>query len=164
MQVRLIASILVATALLSTTSIFAADDAAKVRAEAESRLARHAVAVSNQDVGAALELYSVDAVVRPANMEPVRGKAALRGFFTAWFAAMAVKDAAYETDEFDVHGDTAIHIGTYKGTLHVPGVPAVFDRGSFTIVWKRQADGTWRYHRGIFNSSLPADQTITKKK
>lgn len=164
MQVRLIVSLLVSTALLSPTSIVAADDAAKVRAEAEARLARHAVAVSNQDVNAALELYSVDAVVRPANMEPVRGKAALRGFFTAWFAAMAVKDAAYATDEFEVCGDRAIHIGTYKGKLHVPGAPVVFDRGSFTIVWKRQADGTWQYQRGIFNSSLPADQTITSKK
>ena len=141
-----------------------ADDVASVRTEVESRLARHAVALSSQDVNAALELYADDAVVRPAHMEPVRGQAALRDFFAAWFAAMALKDGAYTTDEFELCGTKALHIGTYKGTLHVPGLPAVADRGSFTIVWKQQPDCTWRYHRGIFNSSLPTDATIARKK
>lgn len=140
------------------------DEIQTVRAEVESRLARHAVALSKQDVNAALELYADDAVVRPANMEPVRGKAALRDFFTGWFNIMSINDGAYTTEEFELCGAKAIHIGTYKGNLQVPGSPPVADRGSFTIIWKRQPDGSWRYHRGIFNSSLPSDETITRKK
>src|SRR5688500_6006972 len=109
-----IASIIVAATSLITASV-EADDVAKVRAEAEARLARHAAAVANQDVSAALELYTDDAVVRAANMDPVRGKASLRGFFTAWFAAMTLKDAGYTTEEFELCGDKAIQIGAYKG-------------------------------------------------
>ena len=29
------------------------------------------------------------------------------------------------------------------------------DRGKYLVVWKRGADGNWRLHRDIFNSSLP---------
>jgi ketosteroid isomerase-like protein len=158
-----ITSTVVVIACVTSASALAAADLAKVRAEVESRLARHAVALANQDVDGALELYAEDAVVRPANMDPVRGKAALRGFFGAWFSAMAVKDGAYTTEEFDLWGDKAIQIGTYRGDVHVPGAPVVVDRGSFTIVWRRQGDGSWRYQRGIFNSSLPANQTVTRK-
>jgi ketosteroid isomerase-like protein len=150
--------------LLCGSATALAQDAAAVRAEVEGRLARHAAAVGKHDVATALDLYAEDAVVRPANMEPVRGKAALRDFFTGWFKAMTIKDASYATDELDVCGDKAFHIGTYKGMVVLPDVPPIADRGSFNIVWKRQADGSWRYHRGIFNSSLQAADTVTRKK
>src|SRR5688572_22561555 len=120
-----------------------------IRTDVENRLARHAYALERHDVTTALELYTDDAVVRPANMEPVRGKARLREFFTLWFAAMTLKDASYSSEEFEVFGDKAVHIGTYQGTVVVPGRAPVADRGSFTIVWMRQVDGSWRYHRGI---------------
>ena len=142
----------------------AATDTASVRAEVEARLARHAAAVGAHDVPTALDLYAEDAIVRPANMEPVRGKAALKDFFTGWFAAMTIKGASYTTDELDVFGDRAVHIGTYKGTVVIPEMPPIQDRGNFTIIWKRQADGSWRYHRGIFNSSLPPDNPAARKK
>jgi uncharacterized protein (TIGR02246 family) len=155
---------LCAAVVLSPCAAALAQDTAKVRTEVEGRLARHASAVAAQDVATALDLYAEDAVVRPANMDPVRGKAQLREFFRQWFAAATVKDASYATEEFEVFGEKALHIGSYRGTAVLPGVSPVVDRGSFTIVWTRQADGTWRYHRGIFNSSLPPDQTMTRKK
>jgi ketosteroid isomerase-like protein len=134
-----------------------------VQAEISTRLARHAAALERGDVDGALQLYTEDAVVRPANMEPVRGHDALRTFFTRWFAAMHLKDAAYTTEELDVHGDTAYQLGTYRGLMQPHGRPGVPDRGSFTIVWKRQADSSWKYHRGIFNSSLPVEVTTASK-
>ncbi len=138
-------------------------DVSQTRDEITSRLAQHATALGAGDVTAALQLYAPDAVVRPANMEPVRGQAALGEFFTRWFAAMTVKDGAYATDELDVHGDTAYQIGTYRGISQPHGQQGIPDRGSFMIVWKQQPDGQWKYYRGIFNSSLPVDRTITTK-
>ena len=96
-------------------------------------------------------------------MEPVRGRDALRVFFTRWFAAMTVSDGAYVTEELDVHGDAAYQVGTYRGVLQPHGQEGVEDRGSFMIIWKRQGNGSWRYHRGIFNSSPPGSRTITGK-
>jgi uncharacterized protein (TIGR02246 family) len=156
-------SSLILAALVSYGAV-AATDVASVRTEVEARLARHAAAVGAHDVSAALDLYAEDAIVRPANMEPVRGKTALKDFFTGWFAAMTIKDASYATDELDVVGDRALHIGTYKGTVVIPGAPPIQDRGNYTIIWKRQADGSWRYHRGIFNSTLPPANPAARKK
>jgi ketosteroid isomerase-like protein len=138
-------------------------DVSHARAEITQRLQQHAVALGRGDVDLALQLYAPEAIVRPANMDPVRGLEALREFFTRWFAAMTVKDGAYATDEFDVHGDTAYQIGTYRGISQPHGQQGIPDRGSFMIVWQRQPDGSWKYHRGIFNSSLPVDRTITSK-
>lgn len=138
-------------------------DTAEVRTEIERRLAAHTEALAAADIDRCLELYTEDAVVRPANMEPVRGEADLRAFFEAWFDAMAVRDVEYATEELDVHEDRAYHIGAYVGSYVPHGGAPVPDRGSFHIVWQRVSDGSWRYHRGIFNSSLPAETTITSK-
>lgn len=138
-------------------------EAAAVQAEIERRLEEHAEALGEQDVERCLRLYTDGAVVRPANMEPVRGKDVLRDFFTRWFAAMTIEDGEYVTEELDVYGDRAYQIGTYTGTQVLKDGPDVPDRGSFHIVWKRQADGSWRYHRGIFNTSLPLDETVVSK-
>ena len=141
-----------------------ADITDDVRAEIEMKLARHADALTRQDLDTALDLYTEDAVVRPANAEPVRGHAELSSFFVNWWGAITVESVAYSTEELAVHGDRAYQIGSYEAVQRFAeqdtGVP---DRGSFMIVWRRQEDGAWKYHRGIFNSSLPAAETITSK-
>jgi uncharacterized protein (TIGR02246 family) len=163
MQVRSIGTSVVMVMLCAST-VAHSQDLTRLKTDIEARLARHGVALVNSDVAAALSLYADDAIVRPANMEPVRGKDNLRTFFAQWFAAMKIRDVTYTTEEFEILGEKALHIGTYKGTIELPGAAPVADRGSFTVVWKRQPDGAWLYHRGIFNSSLPAAQTVTPKK
>jgi ketosteroid isomerase-like protein len=40
-------------------------------------------------------------------------------------------------------------------TLTPPGAPGpVNDRGKYMVVWKRQADGSWKIHRDMFNTNL----------
>ena len=135
-----------------------------VRIEIDRRLAGHTEALARQDLEAALTLYTEDAIVRPANMEPVHGHAELGPFFTSWWAAVEVESVDYTTVELDVHGSRAYQIGTYTAVQRLPGESSgVPDRGSFMVVWERQADDSWKYHRGIFNSSLPSTETITSK-
>ena len=57
------------------------DATESIRAELELKLAQHADAHARQDLETALDLYTEDAVVRPANMDPVQGHAALGQFF-----------------------------------------------------------------------------------
>ena len=52
------------------------------------------------------------------------------------------------------HGDTAIEVG--KFTLQGEGGQTV-DEGKYLVVWK-QADGQWKLHRDIFNSSMPVPE------
>lgn len=157
-MMRSLAGLVAATLCFSAAA--APQDTAKLRSDIEARLVRHATALAKADIATALTLYAEDAVVRPANLEPVRGKESLRSFFAQWFKAAKLRDVTYTTEEFEVVGDKAIHIGTYKATAELPGAAPAVDRGSFTVVWKRQSDGSWLYHRGIFNSSLPAATTL----
>ncbi len=52
-------------------------------------------------------------------------------------------------------GDTAYEIGKYSLTIQAEGQAAMADSGKYVVVWKRQADGTWKLHVDIWNSSMP---------
>lgn len=127
----------------------------EVQTEIEDRLKRHLDAVSRGDANGALQVFADDAIVRPANVEPIRGVAALREFFERTFAAMTVGAANFFTEELYLYESQAFQFGTYDFRVAHHGGDRDAQRGSFAIVWKRQRDGTWRYHRGIMNSSLP---------
>ena len=124
-----------------------------VQTEIEERLRSHADALSRCDMDAALELFSNDAVVKLANSDPLRGTQELRQFFERLFAAMHISGGKFFTEELYLYDVIAFHFGTYKFTTARPS--EVHERGAFAIVWRKQRDGSWRYHRGILNSSLP---------
>ena len=126
-----------------------------VQAEIEDRLKRHFDALSRGDAEAAIQLFASDAIVRPANIEPLRGVTALREFFERTFAAMALGGSTFFTEELYLYESQAFHFGTYEFRVARPTGEAAAQKGSFAIVWKRQRDGSWRYHRGLMNSSLP---------
>jgi ketosteroid isomerase-like protein len=128
-----------------------------VQAEIEDRLTRHFDALSRGDADAALELFASDAVVRPANVEPLRGVAALREFFERTFAAMTVGEWTFYTEELYLYDSQAFHFGTYQFHVSRHGGDTDAQKGSFAIVWKRQRDQSWRYHRGIMNNSGPTE-------
>lgn len=112
-------------------------------------------AFNRQDAAAATAVYTDDAQVMPTNSPIISGKTNIQSF---WQGAMnmGVKSAALKTLNVEFHGDTAIEIGAY--TLHIEpdGGKAMSDEGKFVVVWKRQADGSWKWHVDIFNTNLPA--------
>ena len=126
-----------------------------VQTEIEQHLKAHADALSRRDTDAALQLYAPDAVVRSANLRPLRGEAALRESFERMFAAMAFGDGRFFTEELYLYEAQAFHFGTYEFTITHAGGERRREKGSFAIVWKRQRNGSWRYHRGLLNSSVP---------
>jgi ketosteroid isomerase-like protein len=123
-----------------------------VQMEIEERLRSHAEALSRRDTDAALELFASDAVLKIANAEPVRGAHALREFFERTFAAMTLGGGRFFTEELYLYDVLAFHFGSYEFES-VSG--QIQEKGGFAIVWRRQRDGSWRYHRGILNSTLP---------
>lgn len=128
---------------------------AAVQAELEQRLQAHADALAHRDPDAALQLYASDAIVRPENVEPLRGEAALREFFERAFAGTALGEGRFFTEELYLYDAQAFHFGTYEFSTTLPGGGRGREKGNFAIVWKRQRDGSWRCHRGMVNSSLP---------
>lgn len=124
-----------------------------VQIEIEERLRSHAEALSRQDMDGVLDLFASSAVMNLANTEPLSGMQELREFFERLFAAMHIGAGRFFTEELYLYDGIAFHFGTYEFTSAQTG--DVQEKGGFAIVWGRQRDGSWRYHRGILNSSLP---------
>lgn len=111
-------------------------------------------AVSDRDFAAFAAWYAEDAILLPPEGPLVQGRAAIQ----AWAAAFPpFTDFTLQQVEVDGRADLAYVRGTYAMTIAVPGAPApVQDRGKYIEIWRKQADGTWKIARDMFNSDLPA--------
>lgn len=95
--------------------------------------------------------YTPDAEILPSNFDIIEGTSGIQAF---WQGAMdlGVKSATLETIELEEHGDAVVEIGKY--TLAAEGGHQI-DEGKYLVVWKQQA-GQWKWHRDIWNTSVPA--------
>jgi len=120
----------------------------------------------NAAAGAAA--YTDDAILMPPNHSPVEGKQAIEKYLAEIGSQLQASNFQLSILEIDVQGDTTIVRGTYSSSFTVPGTDAPMeDRGKTLNVWKRQADGSWKLHRDIWNSNMPipvSPQTGEKEK
>ena len=120
----------------------------------------------NAAAGAAA--YTDDAILMPPNHSPVEGKQAIEKYLAEIGSQLQASNFQLSILEVDVQGDTTIVRGTYSSSFTVPGTDAPMeDRGKTLNVWKRQADGSWKLHRDIWNSNMPipvSPQTGEKEK
>jgi ketosteroid isomerase-like protein len=104
----------------------------------------------------------------PPNHSPVEGKQAIEKYLAEIGSQLKASNFQLSILEIDVQGDTTIVRGTYSSSFTVPGTDAPMeDRGKTLNVWKRQADGSWKLHRDIWNSNMPipvSPQTGEKEK
>jgi uncharacterized protein (TIGR02246 family) len=108
----------------------------------------------NAAAGAAA--YTDDAILMPPNHSPVEGKQAIEKYLAEIGSQLQASNFQLSILEVDVQGDTTIVRGTYSSSFTVPGTDAPMeDRGKTLNVWKRQADGSWKLHRDIWNSNMP---------
>jgi len=91
--------------------------------------------------------YSEDAQLLPPNAPPAKGKAAIREFWAAFLGA-GVTDAELRTEEVSASGDLAHGVGAYGFTLN--GVRHI---GKYLVVYRRQADGSYRAIADAFSDN-----------
>ncbi len=97
--------------------------------------------------------YAPDANLLPPNAAAVTTTDGLVAFFKGFPPITSLK---FTSDEIVGVGDQAWVRGTYQLVLAPPGAPGpVEDRGKFLEVWKKQADGSWKSYRDVFNSDMP---------
>ncbi|MCU0522528.1 MAG: DUF4440 domain-containing protein [Anaerolineae bacterium] len=108
-------------------------------------------AFARGDAAGASAVYTGDAQILPPNGQPMHGRTLIQGF---WQGAMdmGLKGATLETVELEIYPTGAVEVGKY--TLSVAGGQVV-DRGKYVVIWKQEGDA-WKWHRDIWNSSLPA--------
>lgn len=94
--------------------------------------------------------YAKGAKLMPPNADFQKGKHIAH----FWQGAIdrGIKSGALKTQEVEVHGATAIEVGTY--VLKGAGKTRL-DTGKYIVVWKKEGRD-WKLYRDIFNSSQPA--------
>lgn len=123
-------------------------DAAAARAAIAATNARHAQAFNQGDVAGFARVYTEDARILPPDMEPVHGRAAIAEFWAGAAEQLKIRELRLVTDELEVVGARAVEEGrvelqTGQGLV----------RGKYIVVWRREPDGGWRWHRDIWNFS-----------
>lgn len=97
--------------------------------------------------------FTSDGSMSPPNGPIVMGQEQI----LAWAKAFPpMSDFSIDLVEIEGHATMAYGRGTYKLKIMPPGASeAVQDSGKFIEIWMKQADGSWKVKRDIFNSDLP---------
>jgi uncharacterized protein (TIGR02246 family) len=138
----------------AAASTSGADEAA-VRQTVESATATFTDALQRGDTAMLGTLYADDAILMAPGAPLAQGKEAVKQTFAGMLSTMAVSNVKLTPGQVMVSGDIAVEDGTYEMTMTPKGGKAINDKGKYLVVYKRQADGTWKVFRDVFNTDLP---------
>jgi len=129
-------------------------NAAQVRKSIEDACAKYSEAIREGNLTGIVDVYTVDATIIPPGGEMVKGKQAIEEMYKK-LLQMGMKDILFTTIEVGGNGDTAYEIGKTKVRIQPEGQTAMTDSTKYLVIWKRQADDTWKVHVDIWNFSAP---------
>ena len=127
-------------------------DTAQVRKSIEEACAKYSKAIQEGNLAGVLAEYTDDATAIPPDGEIIKGKQAIEELYKKFFQ-MGMKDIVFTTIEVGGSGDTAYEIGKTKVRIQPEGQAAMIDSTKYLVIWKRQADATWKVHVDIWNVS-----------
>jgi ketosteroid isomerase-like protein len=128
---------------------FTTKDAGAIRQQNDTFVA----AFNTKDVPKILELYAENSVFMPPNEPIIRGKDALKNFFTDLFKRGAT-NLRLDIAEVSGHGPLAYQSGTYEVEYKPATGTASRDRGKYLFVLRKMSIG-WKYEYTMWNSDLP---------
>lgn len=99
-------------------------------------------------------MYTSDAIAFPPDSEMIQGNEAIGEFWNATWES-GVKSVQLTTLDVGRSGDIAYEVGKVSLTIQAEGKEPTTATAKYIVVWKRQADGSWKLHRDIWNS-LPS--------
>ena len=136
----------------------AREDVAAVKAQ----MAAYGPASSSGDPAAVADLYADGAVRLSANTPMIVGKDAIRAQWQTAYDNVVHKETDIAED-VQVAGDLAVARGVWQATdtPKLPGAAIVQAKGKQIFVYRRQPDGAWKIIADIWNSDLPAVQTLS---
>lgn len=158
MNGRTLAILLVVTAAAAACRQPAADtqaDVAAIQAAIQEAAAAHGAGDAARWAGG----FTGDGVLLPEGAPTVTGRDSLAAWIGALYNANQVT-MTIEPLEIEVAGDWAFSRDRFSGTLTPKaGGAAVPMVGKEIVIWRRQADASWKAARVIFNSNQsPAPQ------
>jgi len=127
-------------------------DATRIRKSIEEVNANYSEAIREGNLAGVVAAYTDDATMVPPDGELIRGKQAIEEYYRKLFK-MGMKEIVLTTVEVGGSGGTAYEIGKTKVRIQSEGQDAAQDSTKYLVIWKRQADGTWKVHADIWNLS-----------
>ncbi len=114
-------------------------------------------AMNAKDAGAVAALTTDKTVFAVMNLPEVVGKEAIQRLFQSFFDLTDAQTTLPVAD-VQVFGDLGVARGTWnqKVTVKMAGLPQETVSGNWTVVFKRQGDGTWKWDSLVANSNQPA--------
>ena len=143
-----------ATATLAGTP---SADVAAVRQAIEANDAKFSAAAVQGDSAALAAMYADDAVLMFPNMPAARGREAIGKAFGGMVSAMKVSAVKLETQDVIVAGDYVAETGAFDMTSQAKtkGAKPLHEVGKYLVLWKKQADGSYKILRDIDNDDAP---------
>jgi uncharacterized protein (TIGR02246 family) len=155
-------ALLLAVALLGCTQQAQSAQPAVNVAEVESAIratdAQWLATVKTRDAEKSASFWSDDATIFAPNAAPIVGKQAIRAYVAGAFASPDFS-IDWKTDKVVVaaSGDMAYGTGTDVMTFKTPDNKLHTEHTNGVVVWKKQADGSWKAAIDIWNAEKPAE-------
>jgi uncharacterized protein (TIGR02246 family) len=102
-------------------------------------------------------LFAPDGTIAPPGMASIK-QAGIAAYYDAQFASGADFSLKVDREGIVVSGDMSVGWGTYVATMAMEGADPVTTDGRYGVVSKRQADGSWKIYRHMFNYINPPPQ------
>ena len=110
-------------------------------------------AEATRDLDAKLRLFTADAVLMAPGGQTVVGQQAIRAWHEAAWQENT-NECSGTVDEVQVQGDWGFARGTFTAVLTpTSGGAPIQESGKFINIVRRQADGSWKLTRVIWNSN-----------
>ncbi len=124
---------------------------------AEGMDALEAAYIAAYDAGDAAglaALFSADAMQSPP-MSPALDVAGIEAMYAAQFAEGLGFALTVEREDFVASGDMVVAWGSFEVNAAPEGMDPIMANGRYGTVVKKQADGSWKIFRHMFNYETP---------
>jgi len=128
----------------------------EARAAIEAANTKFSEAFARGDAKALSAMYTSDAIAFPPDSEMIRGNEAIGEYWKATRDS-GVLSAVLTTVDVGRSGDVAYEVGKVSLAIQSRGKEPTTATAKYVVVWKRQAAGSWKLHRDIWNS-LPVEK------
>ena len=132
------------------------NDEAKIKTALDDRYQQWVAAENKRDAAAVTNFYDDNAVLLPKSEEPVLGKAAIGEYYKKQMANPQFVPFTLNSDwnSFHLAGDVAIATAIFEGDA-TRNEKQIHFRGKNFLVWKKQADGSWKIFRYMYDEIPP---------
>jgi ketosteroid isomerase-like protein len=131
------------------------DDRTKEAMEATVRIEAEYIAAYDAENGAGIAaLFAGDGTIAPPGMASIK-QGGIAAYYDAQFASGADFSLTVEREGMFASGDMSVAWGGYVVTMVMEGADPILTDGRYGAISKRQADGSWKLYRHMFNYITP---------